>query len=610
MAISELITEPAPPPKIFNAAALPSRPAGGEIQPVVLEDLFGEDVVEVDYGEDDQEEGEEQEDDDEEGSEEEEGGSSEGSDSEDEDEEEEEEEDEQSDEEDCAPSAGPRVSEIAAAGAAAERGNTPTCPVCMEAWTSEGAHRISCIPCGHVYGRSCLERWLTQRGNQNRSATCPQCGTRYKQKDIINLYAPEVAIPNNELDKEISNLREKNVSLEKTVMHHGKLLADVTKRLSDAEQRIVDAGSSKRQKIIESWDEAAHLDPPNQSHHLNELFADGARVMSIDASNQIILASGRATSVCGEHVLTKISMLATSEASKIRLPSDTKAVKDICILPGGSAIFTSLDRRLSLFSMTTDSIVLQCDLPAPGWSCSTHVSGSNLIYAGLQNGMLLAFDIRQSARPLWLQEGLSTHPIHTLHSVIDNNGSRKVLSASVLGPCMWDADGNQSRPNLLSGVEDQRICISLACTPPSSDVLVASFRAKVVPTSEDVTASQGYLSQTPTRSGSGKLGHHALIRRSSNTSFAEDTTCYASVSEIRMSKSAIIPYGNGQHLFAYGDESLRGVRTWKLPSFAVHADLSPHRQPILDLRYAESSDGGGRYLGCLSEEKLQVFRIR
>jgi len=244
----------------------------------------------------------------------------------------------------------------------------------------------------------------------------------------------------------------------------------------------------------------------------------------------------------------------------------------------------------------------------PGWSCSADVSSSQHIYAGLQNGMLLVFDIRQAARPLYSMMGLSAQPIHTLHSVIDNNGCRKILSASAVGPCMWDPDDNQSRPHLLTGMDNQRVCISLACAPPSSDLLVASFRPKVG-ASEDANTSQVYLSQTPSRPvGSGKLGHHSLIRRTGNASLAEGTTCYGNVSEVRMSKSAIIPYGDNQHLFAYGDESLRGVRTWQLPLFAIHADLCSHWQPILDLRYAESP-GGGRYLGCLSKGKLQVFRI-
>ncbi|WVZ55107.1 hypothetical protein U9M48_005813 [Paspalum notatum var. saurae] len=472
-----------------------------------------------------------------------------------------------------------------------------------------------CIPCGHVYGRSCLERWLTQCGN--RSAKCPQCDKRFKHKDIINLYAPEVAIPHSGLKlvsalQEISYLREK-------VGRHDKLLEEMSKRqiFMEArfmEQRVRDEASPKRQKVAEESNEATNLalcTSATVNFSLqNELFLDGARVISIDASNQIILASGRATAVGTEHVLTKINMLRTNFTHKIHLPPDTKAVRDMCILPaGGSAIFTSLGRKLSLFSNITDGVVLQCDLPAPGWSCTADVSSSRYIYAGLQNGMLLVFDTRQHARPLHSIEGLSKHPVHTLHSVIDSNGSRKILSASAIGPCMWDANNNQSRPHLLTGMEEQRVCISLACAPPSMDLLVASFRPKVDPSGDAVAASQVYLSQTPSRSGLGKPGHHALITRTGSTSFTEGTSCFANVSELRMSKSVIIPYGNNQHLFAYGDESLRGVRTWQLPSFPVYADLCSHQQPILDLRYAESP-GGGRYLGCLSEEKLQVFRIR
>jgi E3 ubiquitin-protein ligase RFWD3 len=99
------------------------------------------------------------------------------------------------------------------------------------------------------------------------------------------------------------------------------------------------------------------------------------------------------------------------------------------------------------------------------------------------------------------------------------------------------------------------------------------------------------------------------MRRTSSTSFVKEQTCNGIVSELRMSKSAIIPsIRNNQHLFAYGDESLSGIRTWQLPSFQAFSDLKPHRRPILDLRFAQSSTGEN-YLGCLSEEKLQVFRV-
>lgn len=72
---------------------------------------------------------------------------------------------------------------------------------------------------------------------------CPQCGRRFKLNNIINLYAPEISVPNNDLEKvsfasfpffggisahglkrvwfmqQVLSLREKNESLEKQVSY-------------------------------------------------------------------------------------------------------------------------------------------------------------------------------------------------------------------------------------------------------------------------------------------------------------------------------------------------------------------------------------------------------
>ncbi|CAL4923649.1 unnamed protein product [Urochloa decumbens] len=507
---------------------------------------------------------------------------------------------------------------VSTSGGDAEGPNLPSCPICMIAWTADGAHRVSCIPCGHVYGRYCLERWLQQCGK--KKAPCPQCGKRYKQNSIINLYVPEIAVPNNDLEKQVLLLRERNDSLEK---QQAKLLEEIKehKRQIMLQQNVIYESSLKRQKMIEQISDGmpdaepiASLTEDTDSRNLcsfvlqNEFLVDGARVMGIDASNQIIFTSGKGPGVGAEHILTKISMFDRQGMQKIHLPPDTKAIRDICILPGGRAVFASLGKKLSLFSMATNNVVLQYDLPAPGWSCSGDHTSSTHLYAGLQNGMLLVFDIRQTSSPLHSMTGLSTHPVHTIHSAVDGSGSRKVFSASSIGPCIWDVDGSEDRPNLLSGMENQGVCISLACAPPSSDLLVASYRPKVeLP--DDSATPQVITPQSLAPTGSGKLGRHTMLRRTAAASFAKDQACSGNVSDLRMSKSVIIPCGGNQHLFAYGDESLYGVRTWRLPSFQTYTDLRPHRQPILDLRFAESSTGG-RYLGCLSAEKLQVFTVR
>lgn len=83
-------------------------------------------------------------------------------------------------------------------------------------WSSPICTR-SCIPCGHVYGRSCLEKWLHRSGDSGAKvpwikphvhisymwvqflglsidaylfSQCPQCGEQFEHKLITNLYAP------------------------------------------------------------------------------------------------------------------------------------------------------------------------------------------------------------------------------------------------------------------------------------------------------------------------------------------------------------------------------------------------------------------------------------
>ncbi|KAF8722813.1 hypothetical protein HU200_021940 [Digitaria exilis] len=85
--------------------------------------------------------------------------------------------------------AGARVSAASGREGFVGAGSPPACCcVCMEPWTCDGDHRIGCIPCGHVYGRSCLEMWLQRCGNTR--AKCPQCGEGFDLKHVTNLYAP------------------------------------------------------------------------------------------------------------------------------------------------------------------------------------------------------------------------------------------------------------------------------------------------------------------------------------------------------------------------------------------------------------------------------------
>ncbi|KAG6521216.1 hypothetical protein ZIOFF_018282 [Zingiber officinale] len=58
---------------------------------------------------------------------------------------------------------------------------------------------------------SCLERWLKQCGKN--VGKCPQCSKKFRRKEIVNLYAPVIVVPNADLEKEVQCLKKENMSL-------------------------------------------------------------------------------------------------------------------------------------------------------------------------------------------------------------------------------------------------------------------------------------------------------------------------------------------------------------------------------------------------------------
>lgn len=44
-----------------------------------------------------------------------------------------------------------------------------SCSICLEPWSSESDHRLCCLPCGHLFGSTCIQDYLC------RCPECPQC---------------------------------------------------------------------------------------------------------------------------------------------------------------------------------------------------------------------------------------------------------------------------------------------------------------------------------------------------------------------------------------------------------------------------------------------------
>ncbi|XP_026439604.1 uncharacterized protein LOC113338388 isoform X2 [Papaver somniferum] len=343
---------------------------------------------------------------------------------------------------------------------------------------------------------------------------------------------------------------------------------------------------------------------------MDELAVDGGKVFDMDFSHDILLLAQRQHAMDVEHVLTKISLLHPYESERIKLPPGSKVVKDLHISPSGKlALCASLGKKASILSMERNNFVINYELPAPAWSCSWDLDSEHHMYTGLQNGMLLLFDMRQTSGPVESMNGLTSHPIHTVHSFTDNsplhNGGRSVLTASSIGPCVWKTGIPGERPIVVPGLENQGVCISLAYSPVTDDI-VASFRPRVH-TANDVVATQPSLSPSAPGRGQGVTGSHVLIKRVGGNSYHHIGSTLTCVNSVRLPKLVILNLENRNPFFAYGDESTCGLSLRELPSLYTSQSLKRNQNAILDVKHSGTSERG--LLGCVSEDRLQLFYL-
>jgi hypothetical protein len=79
--------------------------------------------------------------------------------------------------------AAPGAAAAAPAALCARQLQAARCPLCTQAFGASGRHQVCSLPCGHVYGRSCITSHLF------RKSTCPLCAAAARRSAIRLLFA-------------------------------------------------------------------------------------------------------------------------------------------------------------------------------------------------------------------------------------------------------------------------------------------------------------------------------------------------------------------------------------------------------------------------------------
>ncbi|XP_068150145.1 E3 ubiquitin-protein ligase rfwd3.L [Drosophila tropicalis] len=107
-----------------------------------------------------------------------------------------------------------------------------TCPICLDSWEMSGDHRLVSLKCGHLYGESCIRRWLTESQRQSSTKVCPQCKAKAGFRDIRHLYAKRLQVIDTGLREELEVERRKTLSLTSELATVKLSHTMATKRLS------------------------------------------------------------------------------------------------------------------------------------------------------------------------------------------------------------------------------------------------------------------------------------------------------------------------------------------------------------------------------------------
>ncbi|KAI3370764.1 hypothetical protein L3Q82_007108 [Scortum barcoo] len=266
-----------------------------------------------------------------------------------------------------------------------EEGEGDSCTICFEAWTTAGEHRLSALRCGHLFGFTCIQRWLKAQG---AAAKCPQCNKKAKRSDIVLLYAPKLrALDNSEQESLKKSLEEEQSLRRKAELESAQYklkLQVVTNKYGQAQQELQELRALMAQTGRSSIPSSSSSSASTSLLLGLSQRTDGSRMAQYSFSKAVLVSQAG-----GSRVLSycePLSCLLASQPSPHSTLVPGCGVKKVSVVNMKASQYVPIHskqiRGLS-FNRQNDSLLLSAALD------NTIKLTSNYVYAGLSNGSVL-----------------------------------------------------------------------------------------------------------------------------------------------------------------------------------------------------------------------------
>ncbi|NWV60798.1 RFWD3 ligase, partial [Malurus elegans] len=488
-----------------------------------------------------------------------------------------------------------------------------TCAICFEQWTNAGDHRLSALRCGHLFGYTCIDRWL-----KGQAGKCPQCNKKAKRSDIVILYARTLkALDTSEQERMRSSLEKEQILRRQAELESAQSrlqLQVLTDECSKLRKQVQELKALVAQYNVSTSQQAGSSRaclpgslPASQSqrkYHLEKVFlvsqAGNCRVMAYcDSLSCLVVSqpSPQSTFIPGYGI--KMMSLANLKSSQY-IPIHTKQIRALAFgtRADGLLLSAALDNTLKLTSLATNTVVQTYNAGRPVWSCCWCLDDTNYVYAGLVNGSIMIYDLRDTNSHVQeLVPQKSRCPMVSL-SYLPRMASASlpyggILAGTLEGACFWEQKaGNSYRPHHLplepGGCIDLQTEINtrhcLATYRPGKNnpcvhcVMMELTCSPLTEASEDVVCSSNPV-QT----------------------FSAGPTCKL------LTKNAIFqsPEDDGSVFVCAGDEASNSALLWDAGSGSLLQKL-PADLPVLDICPLEVNQT--HLLATLTEKMVNVYK--
>ncbi|XP_063237486.1 E3 ubiquitin-protein ligase RFWD3-like isoform X2 [Bacillus rossius redtenbacheri] len=269
------------------------------------------------------------------------------------------------------------------------------CPVCLTEWTNAGEHRLVSLKCGHLFGLSCIERWLTTGcGAQQRR--CPQCNKKASRADVRSLFARRVIVLDTAEQERLraaleAEQREKN-QLKVELAHVQLNNKFLQQKLAETRQRADDGctpvstpcGTPGPLQLVARSTIAITRD-------------GGCRVLAFSPALNLLVVSQPSTNpVFAGFGVRKVDTLDFRPTQFAHLHQ--QQIRDLAFHGDKVGLLLSVgtDKRARLFDVRSNATVETFNTDSPLWSCCWDADNPFVFLVGGQNGQLLRFDTRRS----------------------------------------------------------------------------------------------------------------------------------------------------------------------------------------------------------------------